>query len=76
MPLSLAMPLGVIEGGLLLRFMASRGPDQVLGATLIAVGIWLLFFRPRRKGAAAENRGLPETYRVKDLGVCLIAGAG
>ena len=75
LPLSVAMFLGVVIGGLLLKLFAFQRLHHIISATLIAVGIWLLFFRYRKHDAPAA-KPLPKTYRVKDLVVCLIAGTG
>ena len=47
-PLSLAMLIGVVLGALLLKLIALPRLQYVLGATLLLVGIWLMFFRHRQ----------------------------
>ena len=48
-PLSLAMLIGVVLGALLLKLIALPRLQYVLGATLLLVGIWLMFFRHRQR---------------------------
>ena len=72
-PLSFAMFLGTVAGGLLLRFFAVHYLRYIVCGALVAVGVWLIVFRSRRTSTLSE-RALPEAYRKKDLVVCLIAG--
>jgi uncharacterized membrane protein YfcA len=72
-PLSLAMFLGVIAGGLLLKLLALQHLQYVIAGALLVVAIWLLFFRSRSD--ASGETPLPESYRPKDLVICLVAGA-
>lgn len=72
-PLSLAMMLGVITGALLLRFLALNKIHYLIASALLAVGLWLIFFRPRPKNQPAAVV-IPTVASKKDLFVCLLAG--
>ncbi|HEY7545140.1 MAG TPA: sulfite exporter TauE/SafE family protein [Blastocatellia bacterium] len=73
LPLAAALITGAIAGALLLKFISLESFKPVLGAMLILAGMWMIFLR-RRKGERAGQE-LPETYRPRDLAVCLVAGA-
>jgi len=72
-PLSVAMLVGVVGGGLLLRFIASRHLRYFMSSTLLAVGIWLIVFRRGADDRSGRNN-VNELSSVKDLAVCLVAG--
>ena len=81
-PLSLAMLIGVVLGALLLKLIALPRLQYVLAATLLVVGIWLMFFRHRQSVSnklqlvvdSTNGHPVPASYRAKDLLVCLISG--
>lgn len=71
LPLALALIVGAVAGALLLRLISLENFKPVLGVTLILAGLWMIFLRGR---GAYTGRELPETYRARDLAVCLVAG--
>lgn len=73
LPLALALVAGAVAGALLLKVISLENFKPVLGAMLILAGVWMIFLRERRGERAAEE--MPETYRTRDLIVCLVAGA-
>ena len=73
-PLSVAMFLGVVLGGLLIKLFGLQYLHHVVGTTLIAVGIWLIFFRYRGIREKSNEKELTGSFSLKDLGVCLVAG--
>lgn len=72
-PLALALIVGAVAGALLLKLISLENFKPVLGATLILAGVWMIFLRGRKGEYAGQE--LPETYRPRDLAVCLVAGA-
>ncbi len=72
MPLALALIVGAVAGALLLKLISLENFKPVLGVTLIFAGAWMIFLRGRGPYTGQE---LPETYRPRDLAVCLVAGA-
>jgi len=73
LPLSLAMLVGVVVGALLLRLVALPRLQYVLGATLLLVGIWLIFIRKVSKGELSAQ-SLPAECKLNDILVCLLSG--
>ncbi len=72
LPLAAALIVGAIAGALLLKFISLENFKPVLGVMLILAGVWMIFLRGR---GAYTRQELPETYRPRDLAVCLVAGA-
>ncbi|MEW6210995.1 MAG: sulfite exporter TauE/SafE family protein [Acidobacteriota bacterium] len=71
LPLALALVAGAVVGALLLKLISLENFKPLLGAMLILAGVWMIFLR----GRAARVAELPETYRPRDIAVCLVAGA-
>ena len=73
-PLSLAMFLGVVLGGFLIKLFGLQYLHLIVATALIAVSIWLIFFRYRGTKVMSNARDFSGVFNLTDLGVCLVAG--
>jgi hypothetical protein len=70
-PLALSLIAGAVAGASLLRWISLESFKPVLGVALMLAGVWMVFLRGRGEFAGQD---LPDTFRLRDLALCLTAG--
>lgn len=72
-PIAALMMIGAVIGGIALKLTPLGSFEKILGAAILAAGIWFIIWRGKRESGAFQEQ-MPQKGRIKDSVVGFLGG--